>query len=72
MKKTFRKVLSVALAAVVALTTFVVAPKTVKAADVVELTLLNDGQVRAEGNVYRVNIFSSWTNDANDILTDAS
>ncbi len=39
----------------------------------VQLTLLNDGQVRAEGDplVYRVNIFNSWTNDANDILTKA-
>lgn len=77
MKKNFKKVLTAALAGVMALGAVVgLNPTTVKADETpVELTLASDGQVRAEGDptlVYRVNIFNSWTGDANDILTDAS
>lgn len=76
MKKNFKKVLTTALASVMALSAAIgLGTDTVKADETpVELTLSSDGQVRAEGDplVYRVNIFNSWTSDANDILTDAA
>lgn len=71
MKKMFRKAVVAAMTAVMALSSVIASPVTAKADDAVELTLLNDGQVRAEGDVYRVNIFNSWTGDANDVLTNA-
>lgn len=56
--KKFSKILACALALVTILS-FALAD---------ELTLSGQGQVRAEGGVYRVNLYNSWTNDANDTI----
>ena len=35
-----------------------------------EVALSGQGQVRAEGDVYRVNLYNGWTGDANDTIVD--
>lgn len=65
-KNLFKKVCVAAMATVMTVASTMAA----FADDATELALSGEGQVRAENDVYRVNLYNEWTGDANDTIVN--